>query len=62
MQFPEATMESDEFEQDKRRGKRTDPGAMKILKEWVAQHDGVQPSGARIDRGFVVVEPKQESR
>ena len=55
-------MELDEFEQDKRRVKRTDPGAMKVLKEWVAKHDGVQPNGARVDRGFVVVEPKQESR
>ena len=55
-------MSFDEFQEDKRRVKRTDPGAMKVLKQWVAQHDGVQPNGARVDRGFVVVEPKQESR
>ena len=55
-------MSSDEFDEDKRRVKRADPGAMKILKDYVARHDGVQQSGARVDRGFVVVEPKQESR
>ncbi len=62
MQLPSRIMELDEFEEDKRRVKRTDPSAMKILKEWIADHDGVQPSGARVDRDFVVVEPKYESR
>lgn len=55
-------MELDEIDEAKRPVKRTDRSAMKVLKEWVSQHDGVQPSGARIDRDFVVVEPKQESR
>ena len=55
-------MSLDDFFEDKRPVKRTDPGAMKILKQWVAQHDGIQPNGARVDRGFVVVEPKYESR
>ena len=62
MQPPSSTMEIDEFEEDKRRVKRTDRSAMKILKEWIADHDGVQPSGARVDRDFVVIEPKLESR
>lgn len=55
-------MERDELEQDRSRVKRADPSAMKILKEWVAQHDGEQRNGAHVDRGFVVVEPKAESR
>jgi len=62
MQLVVVTMSLDEFDEDKRRVKRTDPSAMQILKQWVKEHDGVQTNGARVDRGFVVVEPKHESR
>ena len=62
MQIVPLTMSPDEFEEDKRRVKRTDPGAMRILKQWVKEHEGLQPNGARVDRSFFVVEPKYESR
>jgi hypothetical protein len=45
---------------DRERGeRRCDVTAMRILAEWVARHDGLDPqAGAVIDREFVVLDPQ----
>jgi hypothetical protein len=57
---PVPGMQFDELENEPR-VKRTDKSAMRILKDYVAQHDGEQPTGVVVDREFVVVEPDPES-
>ena len=53
-------MQFDELEYEPR-VKRTDKSAMRILKDYVAKHDGEQPTGVVVDREFIVVEPDPES-
>ncbi|CAN5773834.1 hypothetical protein BH11MYX3_BH11MYX3_01420 [soil metagenome] len=53
-------MQFDELENE-RRVKRTDKAAMRVLKDYVAKHDGSQSTGVVVDREFVVVEPDPES-
>jgi hypothetical protein len=51
-------MQADEFEESEHPVKRVDQVAIKILKDYVAKHDGEHHSGGLvIDREFVVVEP-----
>ncbi len=51
-------MQADEFEESEHPVKRVDQAAIRILKDYVAKHDGEQQNGGLvIDREFVVVEP-----
>lgn len=51
----------DDFEDDDARKpvKKCDAAALKVIADWIAQHDGAVGAGAVIDRGFVVVEAEQ---
>jgi len=56
-------MYDDEFAETELPAKRVDRAAIKILKEYVAKHDGDQhDGGVVIDREFVVVEPDYSHR
>ena len=49
----------DDFEDDAAKPvKKSDAAALKVLADWIAQHDGTIAAGAVIDRGFVVVEAR----
>lgn len=50
--------EYDDEQDDQLEEDHADPIPLQIIARWIAQHDGVQPNGAVIDRSFVVVEVK----
>jgi len=62
MQFTSG-MQRDELEFEDNGGrpppKKSDPTAMRILKDWVAKHDGEETNGSVVDREFVVVAPRE---
>ena len=56
-------MQADEFEESEQPVKRVDQAAIRILKDYIARHDGEQHNGGLvIDREFVVVEPAHDHR